>query len=1010
MEFKAYLNQKYQGYDSFIENIIYPIFGEDRYETAYNIEMLQQNPELTGLAERTGISSVIYCGIIELEDNPVYLFDITVKDKVMMERNRVAVQTLVKRVMDTYSGAFMLIHYEQTDKWDWRFTFCQLKDKGEYTDSKRYTFLLGPNQACTTAAQNFGKLAAKGGVIEIADIVKAFDVEALSNEFFGKYKDHYEAFVEYITGKHYEGKEEKVVHAPHLLFAKVFGSDDKLVRDYVKLLLARITFLHFVQKKGWLGVPEHGAWGTGDEQFMLNLFEKASPALKDDFVVSVLNPMFFGALDTDRTGTGDVFNSKVFGRIRVPYLNGGMFEKHPIDDRKVAWPMEYFRNLLKFFSEYNFTIDENDPNEAQVGVDPEMLGKIFENLLEDNKDKGAFYTPKTIVKYMCQESLIAYLVTKTGYDEKLIRDFVYSPEEGKAAFNEDQQYAILDAILKVKICDPAIGSGAFPIGLLNELVWCKEAIYGDKKGRAEIKREIIRDNIYGVDIEKGAVDIARLRFWLSLVVDEEEPSPLPNLDYKIMQGNSLLEWYNGVDLTELVSKNGQDLMLNNEHADKLKKKLSKLLKDYFGESDHEQKTILKQEISSKIKELLGNAAIVIPEDLDVAENNKFFLWHTWFSDVFANNGGFDICIGNPPYINIANLGDDFTRKAYQKLFITVKNKSDLYSIFTERAYHLVKSKGLCCYIFSNSWMGTDSFSLFRHFLVNNTRIISLVDLPDKVFKNATVKTCIILFSKQATNDHAIKLYEYDGHSFMVHKEKELLDYEEIKKYEHCPFIFDNNICLDRVKHVLLGDISTFTLGIKTSNDKRFISSHPFKEDSYKLVTGKRIKRFKQPISDKWIWYRPDLFIEKAGAGPRKLEYFLTPEKILIQDIAQEICATLDVEQHLCNDTVNVIYQLKEGYSFRYILGILNSKAVRFWQKRLFPEGLHVKKYQLEVIPIPVVSAEMESSISSVVEAIIQANNENFVNDAVCLEKQLDEMIYNIYSLSDSEIKLIEEQS
>lgn len=192
--------------------------------------------------------------------------------------------------------------------------------------------------------------------------------------------------------------------------------------------------------------------------------------------------------------------------------------------------------MFQFFSEYNFTIDENDPNDAEVGVDPEMLGKIFENLLEDNKDKGAFYTPKEIVRYMCQESLIAYLETNTSIAKEKIRKFVLTPEEGVVDIPENKKPKLLTALEEVKICDPAIGSGAFPMGLLNELLHCREALSGERYDRAEIKKSIIQNNIYGVDIEKGAVDIARLRFWLSIVVDEEMPSPLPNLDYKIMQG------------------------------------------------------------------------------------------------------------------------------------------------------------------------------------------------------------------------------------------------------------------------------------------------------------------------------------------------------------------------------------------------------------------------------------------------------------------------------------------
>ena len=500
MELQSYLSKPYQGHESFLEHVIFPIFGEDNYETSYDVELLDSE-DLRGLAGRTGIHSIIRCGTIDLDLTPIEVFDITVSNRLLMDKNRVGVQAVIRRVMDTYSGAFMIIHYDNDVKWDWRFSFCQLKDKGEFSDNKRYTFLLGPNQSCRTAAQNFQRLADLHENITIKDIVSAFDVEALSNAFFDGYKRHYERFVEFITGKRFikEGGKfvEKISHDPHPEYYPAFDNNDKSVRDYTKLLLARIVFLHFLQKKGWLGVPLGGKWGDGDEQFMKHLFEKASVEQKDDYLESVLEPLFFDALNGDRTAQKDVFDTNVVGKVRIPYLNGGLFSRDSLDDIVIRYPKEFFGDFLEFLYQYNFTIDENDPNEAQVGIDPEMLGKIFENLLEDNKDKGAFYTPKEIVQYMCRESLVASLVTKTGYDEERLRAFVKNPFAHVSEFSPDEQYAILGAILNIKICDPAIGSGAFPIGLLNELVRCKEAIYGDEKGRAEIKKEIIRDNIYG---------------------------------------------------------------------------------------------------------------------------------------------------------------------------------------------------------------------------------------------------------------------------------------------------------------------------------------------------------------------------------------------------------------------------------------------------------------------------------------------------------------------------------
>lgn len=557
-EVQDYLKQKFQGRDSFMENIIFPIFGEDHFEEGYDAELLD-DPDVRRDAEKVGIRSIITYGRVGIDLGSVQIFDITVTDHVLLARNRVTVQGIIRRILGTFQGAFMIFHYEDTERWDWRFSFCCKGDK-DITEAKRFTFLLGPNQSCRTAAQNFVKLAASASASAsptMDDIKRAFDVEALSNEFFAKYKTHYELIVKYITGKCFKkisGKWKEVSEGcPNEEIYRQFGHDDKAVRDYVKKMLGRIVFLHFLQKKGWLGAKR--SWADGDHEFMLHLYQQSSEEQKDNFLDAVLEPLFDQALDTDRVADGDVFDTGIsgIGKVKIPYLNGGLFTRDVADKTIIRLPRDYFRNFLVFLSEYNFTIDENDPSDAEVGVDPEMLSRIFENLLEDNKDKGAIYTPKPIVEYMCRQSLIAYLQTDMPEkDHGSIDEFVKTYDPAKLS---KKLAATIDKKLKsVKICDPAIGSGAFPMGMLRELYFCRTALEDDLVNfrPAEIKRQIIQENIYGVDIEKGAVDIARLRFWLALVVDEPTPHTLPNLDFKIMQGNSLLENYKGVPLDSLL--------------------------------------------------------------------------------------------------------------------------------------------------------------------------------------------------------------------------------------------------------------------------------------------------------------------------------------------------------------------------------------------------------------------------------------------------------------------------
>ena len=400
MEFKEYFQQPYQGKESFLQKVIFPIFGEETFEDRFNEPLLEENPELLRIAGTTGIQSIYRLGTIQVEFNPIHIFDITVTNHVKMARNRVAIQQLVRGIMDTFSSAFMIFHYEDTNNWDWRFTFCSKKSSNDDKNSKRYTFLLGPNQSCRTASENFNKLLQKQGEIELKDIESAFDVEALSKEFFGKYKIHYQRFVDYICDESNNMRNnfiDKSFDHNGMTDDMIKDKEEKPIRDYVKKLLGRIVFLHFLQKKGWMGVPKDKPWGNGDTNFMKNLFEKSTDYQKDNFLDEVLEHLFSDALDTNRSDNDFLYDTKVEltsgSVVKIPYLNGGLFERDSLDEPYSKFPAEYFSDLFDFFYQYNFTIDENDPNDAQIGVDPEMLGRIFENLLEDNKDKGAFYTP-----------------------------------------------------------------------------------------------------------------------------------------------------------------------------------------------------------------------------------------------------------------------------------------------------------------------------------------------------------------------------------------------------------------------------------------------------------------------------------------------------------------------------------------------------------------------------------------------------------------------------------------
>ena len=781
-ELKAFLNRPYPGTEDFLQHIIFPIFGQDKFVDEYEKDYLDE-PSWQKKAEAAGISHIYTLGHIKAV-KPIHLFDVTVSDHVRMARNRVSLQLIIRNILKSKSGsagAFMVFRYEDSRRHEWRFSFCYKAHEDEKsTDAKRFTFLFGPNHSCRTAAENFLNLFqrnAEGQRVKVEDIQKAFSVEALSKEFFDKYREHYARFVLHATGKRYVKQankwEERTEHAPDEAIMQAFGGDEKRVRDYVKKLLGRIVFLHFLQKKGWMGVPNGGRWGEGKFRFMYKLFEEATAEQQADFVHEVLEHLFFHALNTDRKADNDLYDTRVFGeKVRVPYLNGGLFEEDDADRcfkacTDARFPAELFRELFAFFEQYNFTIDENDPDDAQVGVDPEMLGRIFESLLEDNKEKGAFYTPKEIVQYMCRRSLTAYLQADVP-DERMrkkIDEFVRTKDYDclRLYLPLSRREQVAERLRTVKICDPAIGSGAFPMGLLRELYLCRIALEDEvkedpSKSHAEIKKEILQQNIYGVDLDRGAVDIARLRFWLSLVVDEELPQPLPNLDYKIMQGNSLLERYKDVDLSTLMPPQeiagDRILSLFDEQVDLRSQKLSEAKRRFYSATSHEEKEHLRSEIHRIIQERFDgvDGQNIDLSGVNVFANPNFFLWHTWFSEVFSRptKEGFDIVIGNPPYISLQNEGGS-VGKPYEKAdFSSFDRRGDIYCLFYEKGMQLLSPGGTLCFITSNKWMRAAYGEKLRGFLAKHTNPCLLIDFSgNKIFENATVDVNILLLEKAA---------------------------------------------------------------------------------------------------------------------------------------------------------------------------------------------------------------------------------------------------------------------
>jgi len=903
----------------------------------FNASELKEKPER--IIENTSDEGY-YLGNIDTTDSyRIGLFQYNIV-KGSVANKRVGLRNLVKSFINPTWGEFdaALVVFDSGDHWRLSF-ICDIK--GESTSPKRYTYVFGSDDLLyRTPIERFNFLKKKG--ISFENLKTAFSVEALSDEFFDKYREQYADFIQYITGKRFvkvgSKWEEKVLGEPNAALMQAFDHNEKKIRDYVKKMMGRITFLHFLQRKGWM---------CGDLNYMQNMFEN-SP-YKNDYLDSVLEPLFFGILNTKPAEREALFTDYGWDKSLlnewkdIPYLNGGLFERDEEDEPESRFPAKYFKRLFQFFSEYNFTIDENDPNDAEVGVDPEMLGKIFENLLEDNKDKGAFYTPKEIVRYMCQESLIAYLETNTSVAKDKIRQFVLSPEEGVADIPENKKPKLLAALEEVKICDPAIGSGAFPMGLLNELLHCREVLSGEHYDRAEIKKSIIQNNIYGVDIEKGAVDIARLRFWLSIVVDEETPSPLPNLDYKIMQGNSLIESFMGVDLSKLTyekeyKKDKGEFSLFDDEKNLLQKTVSHLLSSYYSCSDHDRKVKLQQEISDTINKQL-EAQAYNPEILrelgaiNLAENNKFFLWHTWFSDVFNRDDkeGFDIVIGNPPYVNFANIKSAEYRTILKEKFYSTKNKCDLYAFFIEFGFNILNDSGIITYIVPHTWKATDSFSKLREILFKRHSVKQIVNLDMGVF-DAIVQPLIMLAANRYEENSFINIFNSD---FTLNSS--IITDEVLASPTHIIDTTSSSLEKNIFKKIEggalpLSDFIRFSRGIKTSDDKRFIINEQRNPDCKKVYRGRNLKAYQLNWNGEYIWYRPDLMRQKVGCVPHSKEFFNVPEKLVTQRVnsSRQLLVAYDNQQNYFLDTTNVsnYSTWDEKTPLKYLCGLLNSKLTQ----------------------------------------------------------------------------------
>lgn len=1002
-----------------------------------------------------------------------------------LERARTALRNFVAHHLNSRNEKDAgLVAFVSPTEQTWRFSFVRMEYETELTEAgiakaklnltsaRRFSYLVGEGESCHTAQSRFLELLQETSANPTLEkLAESFSVETVTKEFFRRYYALFQAVkkaVETIAAK------EKIVRDE---FRKKNIKSD----DFAKKLLGQIVFLYFIQKKGWLGVQKGQGWGAGPGDFLRRLasgdYGKFRNLFNDGF-----EPLFYDTLATDR---GAEAWCKTF-KARIPFLNGGLFEPISDYDWKVvdlALPNELFSNdemtpegdkgtgILDVFDRYNFTVNEAEPLEQEVAIDPEMLGKVFENLIEENlrKETGAFYTPREVVHYMCQESLINYLLWAVnagtipivqpqaiqeglfgarkpvqtvlgtpGTDENVSRDdlvalvrrgdqaahYETALKAGSTSYEkkirprlpksiEEYSRQIDNALRDIAVCDPAIGSGAFPVGMMTEIVRARLALnpyFEDAPERTayHFKWHAIHSCLYGVDIDRGAVDIAKLRLWLSLVVDEEDPKeirPLPNLDYKIVAGHTLIGFpFKSVGMTEI----------------------EQWKRDYFAEAHHERKQELKEKIDQAMQARLQQSVTTIGYAVD-------FDFRLWFSEVF-DRGGFDVVIANPPYVSAMEFKKFYPpgqRETLNAIFTTAKGTYDIYVLFIEQGIRLLRDGGTLCYINPNKYLSAKYAVALREFINKEMQLKKIVDVSGiRVFKSAAVYPVVTFMAKERTDrayyvetvlPRVRDLEKFDLKEFSVSKVESRL----LQILPECIWGVLLSTKIDILLRMMEGserlsqaaEINASTTASEADAYGQHLSEREM-PDSMKVVNTGTIDRYCSLWGSEKLTHagkrflQPYLSLSRAHVNERRSALYRGP-KVLFAKMAKTCEALLDQRGELAAFNVNCLYDATRT-SLEFFTGYCNSKIFMFFYEQFFGALRMSGGYyqfqapQLRVLPFRAPDSETEDAIVRLVNKIASVKLRNREASTEAYEREIDVLLYQMYGATEEDIKRIED--
>ncbi|GMQ25716.1 hypothetical protein Aoki45_23980 [Algoriphagus sp. oki45] len=1009
-----------------------------------------QKPAEIPLASNKKAESAFELGSFNTADDRIIgLYLVKVKPEVWLERNKVGLRELLRSVYK-YDVDGALIVFEQADKW--RLSFVSeirtFDEEGnitkKVTEPKRYTYLLGKGEKTKTPVDRLFSISGKKLYLE--EIRNAFSVEALNEEFYKIVARHFYQLVGAT-----EGKGAKAITYDRVLNLPIGKPSDnaskKIYQEFAVRLIGRTVFCWFLKvKKSDEGIsllPEH-------------LLSSEAVKKNSNYYHSILEKLFFQTLNTPMP---ERWKELPDGCEQIPFLNGGLFEPQIEDYYKpnkttgfsdhintLKIPDEWFKEFFENLEQYNFTIDENSVVDIEVSVDPEMLGRIFENLLAEidpdsgetaRKATGSFYTPREIVDYMATESLVLYLHNQTQIGKELLKPIFKIDSE--VSFSRSDSEKILESLDRLKILDPACGSGAFPMGVLQKIVMALQKLDRNAEWwkarqisrienallRKQVKEKlelttveyarkigVIQNTLYGVDIQPIAAEISKLRCFLTLVVDENidesKPNrgvePLPNLEFKFVTADALLQlppekqqtslFDNRAELEKLQEIRLDYLQSYGAHKNELKEKFQAL-----------QKQIFKDQLKNNARE---DSRAYLISSWKPFSNEKV----DWFDPLWMYGvNDFDIVIGNPPYINISNLKPDSYRNNLKARFYSAKNKADTYAFFIERSFDFLNEKGLLSFIIPQTWKATDSFSNLREIIFNNHKLHSVVDLEFGVFAAIVKPMVVLILNEPSKSEYIINVYNDNF------DEKINIPISEVVSN---PTFSINTHITKRQKEIFrkiennslrLENVVKFSRGIKTSNDERFILDKAIDKSCKPVYRGKNIKAYQMNWANEYIWYRPDLMKEKIGSVSYSKEFFEVPEKIITQRVnsSMQLLCAYDNEQNYFLDTTNVsrYEDWDKKVSLKYICALLNSRLINFWycNTYLMPT---IGLYELHSIPIKL--SDSQSVFNRLVDYILfltKRGEKVTINDFVpnshivqLFEEVIDAMVYELYFEED----------